>query len=256
MAGWPSAFTGFDSKGHFDAERVHRRKKWGFIYHLHGSVHHSLKGAFGDEIAWENDLGGSFNDGCAALSQKGVSDGKRLPKTTLIAGGFKLDQLLTQPFQAFYSSLVRHMQLADAILLGGYGFGDVHVNQALHSQLECFVSSAAGDDIGLREKQGSDGVAERSLGHRTVRHTRGGGKKFYEPPYGVAPVIGDLISRKGFEVNSEGRVAIWHGGFTAAVDRIDVISKWLARRAKDADLSGSAKPVEERSRGAALKGDM
>jgi hypothetical protein len=200
------------------------------------------QGAFGDEIAWKNDLGGSFNDGCAALSQKGVSDGKRLPKTTLIAGGFKLDQLLTQPFQAFYSSLVRHMQLADAILLGGYGFGDVHVNQALHSRLH--ASSRRPPVMILDYGKNKDPMELRNdLWAIELCATLGvAGKNFYEPPYGVAPVIGDLISRKGFEVNSEGRVAIWHGGFTAAVDRIDVISKWLARRAKDADLSGSAKP--------------
>jgi hypothetical protein len=31
---------------------------WGFVYHLHGNVHHSLVGEFGNEIRWEKDLTG------------------------------------------------------------------------------------------------------------------------------------------------------------------------------------------------------
>lgn len=242
LAGWLSAFTGFDAKGRFDAKRVHRRRRWGFIYHLHGSVHHSLKGDFADELVWKNDLADSFDDGDAALSQKGVSDGKRLPKTTLIAGGFKLDQLLTQPFQSFYSSLVRHVQLADAILLGGYGFGDVHVNQALYSRLH--TRSRRPPVMILDYGKGKDPIELRNdlWAIELCATLRVTGEKFYEPPHKVPPDIHDLISRKGFEVNSEGRVAIWHGGFTAAVDRIDVIAKWLARRAEDTDLSGLTKP--------------
>src|SRR5208283_5261335 len=58
------------------------------------------------------------------------SDGKSFPKTTLIAGGFKLDQLLVEPFHSLHAAMVRHVYEADAILIGGYGFGDVHVNRA------------------------------------------------------------------------------------------------------------------------------
>lgn len=242
LAGWPSAFTGFDTKGHFDAKRVHRRKKWGFIYHLHGSVHHSLEGGFGEEIAWKKDLGDSFKDGDAALSLKDVSDGKRLPKTTLIAGGFKLDQLLTQPFQAFYSSLVRHVQLADAILLGGYGFSDVHVNQALYSQMRGSTRRPPVMILDYGKNKGPMEFRNDPWAIELCTTLGVAGNEFYEPHHKVPPDIHDLISRKGFEVNSEGRVAIWHGGFTAAADRMDVIAKWLARKAKDAALSGLKKP--------------
>ena len=39
---WPEAFMGFDSLGNFDPLAVAQRKEWGFMYHLHGSVHHSI----------------------------------------------------------------------------------------------------------------------------------------------------------------------------------------------------------------------
>jgi hypothetical protein len=34
-----------------------------------------------------------------------------------------------------HASLVRHVYAADAILIGGYGFGDVHINRALRNRL-------------------------------------------------------------------------------------------------------------------------
>jgi hypothetical protein len=34
------------------------------------------------------------------------------------------------------AALVRHVYEADAILIGGYGFADVHVNRALRNRLD------------------------------------------------------------------------------------------------------------------------
>ena len=55
---WPEAFLGFDEAGCFRAGSMHQRRDWGFIYHLHGSVHHSLSGPFGDRIEWRGDCPG------------------------------------------------------------------------------------------------------------------------------------------------------------------------------------------------------
>lgn len=63
LSALPSAYTGFSSTGQFAPNRVHQRQKWGFIYHLHGSVHHSLKGPMGEEVVWQDDLGSAFDDG-------------------------------------------------------------------------------------------------------------------------------------------------------------------------------------------------
>lgn len=135
LTAWPDAYLGFDAKGAFDAGAVHGRSEWGFIYHLHGSVHHSLVGQFGDRIEWRPDLAGEFLDGHQGLSTDDRSEGKSFPKTTLVAGGFKLDQLLVEPFHSLHAALVRHVYEAEAILIGGYGFADAHVNRALRNRL-------------------------------------------------------------------------------------------------------------------------
>jgi hypothetical protein len=44
LTAWPYAYTGFGATGGFEATSIHQRQDWGFIYHLHGSVHHSLVG--------------------------------------------------------------------------------------------------------------------------------------------------------------------------------------------------------------------
>jgi hypothetical protein len=135
LTAWPDAYVGFDAKGAFDPGEVHSRSEWSFIYHIHGSVHHSLVTQFGDRIEWRPDLAGEFFDGHQGLSTDDRSEGKFFPKTTLVAGGFKLDQLLVEPFHSLHAALVRHVYEADAILIGGYGFADAHVNRALRNRV-------------------------------------------------------------------------------------------------------------------------
>jgi hypothetical protein len=81
LTAWPEGFTGFAPKGVFDAKAVHRRSEWGFIYHLHGSVHHSLVGMFGDAIRWEANLASEFFDGHQGLATDHRSDNRSFPKT-------------------------------------------------------------------------------------------------------------------------------------------------------------------------------
>jgi hypothetical protein len=135
LAACPAAYTGFTPSGAFDRSGIHKREDWGFVYHLYGSVHHTLASNSGEEIFWRDDLSGRFCDGHQGLANDKGSDGRSFPKTTLIAGGFKLDQLLAEPFHSQYAILVKHVYAADAILIGGYGFADVHINRALRNRL-------------------------------------------------------------------------------------------------------------------------
>ena len=126
----PDAFTGFADQ-FFDQNTIFNRKEWGFIYHLHGSVHLTI---YNDKhITWEPDLGKEFKVYDGEHFQL-VNDDVRLPWTTLLAGGFKLGQLLPEPYQTIYASLVRHVHEADALLIIGYGFGDSHVNWAIKNR--------------------------------------------------------------------------------------------------------------------------
>jgi hypothetical protein len=230
LAAWPDAHTGFDPSGEFVPANVHGRDEWGFIYHLHGSVHHSLDGIGGDKIVWRDDLSSSFDDGHAGRSTDRRSDGRSFPKTTLIAGGFKLDQLLVEPFHSLQAAFIRHAHEADAILIGGYGFGDAHVNRALQNRLDgragdvrppVMVLDWAGEKTDPMEFRHDPWSFEmcRTLAANT--------SFFFEPGHASPPYPRDLAERAAFEVAAPHRVAIWHGGFDAAVSRLDGIVPWL-----------------------------
>lgn len=86
-------------------------------------------------IVWKNDLGQSYSD--SGISRSDMSqDFRSMPLTTLIAGGFKLDQILDDPYQTFYSTLSRHVHEASSVLIAGYGFGDLHVNIVLRNRFK------------------------------------------------------------------------------------------------------------------------
>lgn len=212
ISAWPDAFTGFRG-GKFDARAVSVRKEWDFIYHLHGSVHYSLASEQRTNILWVDDLtSGDFTDS-TSLRQGSAEEFKPLVPTTFIAGTFKLDQLLVDPFQTFYASLIRHAHEADAVLIAGYGFGDVHVNRALQNRLSIPSGSdsplppvvvvtkcdASSEPMGIRQNWD---IWARRLGE-TLNATFGNDQ----------PKPRQLVEQNKFEKANSGHVCIWHGGF-------------------------------------------
>ncbi|WP_316233824.1 SIR2 family protein [Bradyrhizobium sp. SZCCHNPS2010] len=234
----PGVFTGFAPDGRFDAAEVHRRTGWDFAYHLHGSIHHNLEQPFGNRINWSADLEAAFFDGHVGNSTDMRSDNRAFPKTSFIAGGFKLDQLLAEPFQSFYAALIRRIYDADAILVGGYGFGDVHVNRALQNRLE-----GPGTRPPVMVLTWSPpGTMPMEFRHDEWGHKVGltlhAPAQYFEPGHASPPDIAELIGKGGFEVCSPNRVAIWHGGFVEASHRLDAIVEWLDNSA-DRVLAGT-----------------
>jgi hypothetical protein len=230
----PSAYTGFSESGSFEPVEVHSRGEWGFVYHLHGSVHHCLAGEFGNEIQWNNDLKARFFDGHQGLAGDKRSEGRSFPKTTLIAGGFKLDQLLVEPFHSLYAALARHVYDADAILIGGYGFADAHMNRALRNRLAVTASNIRPPVMVLdRADANTDPMAFREdfWAHELCASLNASGSCFFEPGYSSPPLPSDLAASGAFEVSAPHRVAIWHGGFGAATVRVDNIVPWLSGEA-------------------------
>ena len=232
----PEAFNGFDSSGAFDPLCVSQRREWGFVYHLHGSVHHCIANNIGRPwIIWKEELGEEFTDyGIREVNM--AQDFRPIPLTTLIAGGFKLDQLLADPYQTFYSTLVRHVHEADAILIAGYGFGDLHVNRALRNRFE-----GPGDDKPYPQVV----ILEKSCPHRyrtarleihefwssELRHTLNAtfsdGSGY---PSENDRTVSDFIERDKFETDKMNRVAIWHGGFRKAHYAVHKITGWLSKK--------------------------
>jgi SIR2-like domain len=229
----PEAFAGFAKDGLLDACAIHQRSPWNFIYHLHGSVHHTLTDASAGAIRWQDNIHASFKDGDEGQAINKVSDDKSFPRTTLIAGGFKLDQLLIEPFHTLYASLNRHLHQADAILIGGYGFGDTHVNRALRSRLEYSVvrNPSRRPPIMILEKS-KDGEWQMDTRQdnwsRNMKDTllaNGFQCEQLDPSDARAPQ--NLISSRSFEFTPIHKVAVWHGGFCEAVGQFDRIAQFL-----------------------------
>lgn len=235
LTAWPAAFTGFGPNGQFDPDAVHSRQDWGFIYHLHGSVHHTLRGSSTDSSEWQHDLNGSFKDGDEGQATKVLSEGKSFPRSTLIAGGFKLDQLLIEPYHSFYAALIRHVYEADAVLIGGYGFGEAHVNRALRNCLERGQAQrpAQRPPVVILEWSKNGGFqmdTRQDIWAMEMRRSLCVAGPFRcEMPEEPQPnSFAGMIPRNSFEISSVHKVAVWHGGFCEAGQHMNGIREFLS----------------------------
>ena len=237
----PGAYTGFGDTGTFEPSVVHERIEWDFVYHLHGSVHHSLNCRYDrDKIVWRRDLDDEFFDDPEGRWADKRSEGRPFPRTTLVAGGFKLDQLLVEPFQSFHASLVRHVYGANAILICGYGFGDAHINRALHNRLShsqgrppVMVLDRACDKPGLKSVE--DRANWNDPWAVQLKQTLCAG--------GFKPSSHASFPRGVFEEASNCRVGVWYGGFIDAERRLRSILEWLERGADNVLVPGPAQGV-------------
>lgn len=226
---WPNAFTGFDAAGAFDARSFHERD-WQGLMHLHGSVHFSLRESLGEEIVWREDLREKFYDSDAGQSADEKSDGRELPRTALIAGGFKLDQLLVEPFNSYQSALVRDAYAADAILLGGYGFSDTHVNRALRNALVCRHSKRPPVlvlDWAINEREPVAFRQDR-WAHILAQTLYSPAALFSAPNASAVWSVQELKAKRACEVSSKNRTAIWYNGFLEASSEWKRLAGWLA----------------------------
>jgi SIR2-like domain len=233
----PTYFNGFSEqkcfKGRrrFEAAKVHGRREWRFLYHLHGSIHHTLNDydSVNPEVCWQDDLALPFEDGHPGRDTDKRSGNNDFPRTTLIAGGFKLDQLLVEPFLSYYASFVRHMYEADAILIGGYGFADEHVNRALYSRM---TATKSWPPVMVLERSSDeteptmnceDSWSWHLMSALSVRR-----KEFFPGDGRLIQKLQSLKAKKGFEISQSAPVAIWHNGFDEASERADAIGRWLS----------------------------
>jgi hypothetical protein len=239
LAALPGTFTGFsaatiDGKRRFDPRGIHSRREWDFVYHLHGSVHHSLDDPAGgnnpmvEEVVWLDDLFTSFIDVVpnAGSFLDDHPEGKRLRPTTFVVGGHKLDQLLVEPFQSLHAALLRHVHEADAIIIGGYGFRDEHVDRALRSRMRCgatrprvMVLTLTKDDEALLMSRYDDWSWRLMKPLDIGRHE-------FKPKCNELLSLRVLKEVSGFEVADRG-AAVWHNGFADASNRLNCIVAWL-----------------------------
>ncbi len=241
ISAWPEAFTGFSEAGDFDPQAVFGREEWGFIYHLHGSVHHSLTESQGDRICWKPDLSGDFHDGDETPSNSPRTDNMTFPRTTLVAGGFKLDQLLADPFQTFYASFIRHVHEADAVLIAGYGFGDVHLNLALQNRHlrrrppVIVVTKSDARQLPMYVRQDSPDPWARNF-KAALRC----GFPFIARDYNEQRLVSHTLEQHDFEVTGDDRAAIWHGGFETVAASMEKFTARLSGAPAAAEPSHAA----------------
>lgn len=229
---WPEAYSGFNDES-FDPLEVASRGEWDFIYPLHGSVHYYFDDPATSRFPkWRDDFSTTCEDVSWTKELPG-SDFRFTIHSTLIAGGFKLDQLLADPAQSFHASLVRHVHQADAFLVIGYGFGDAHVNHALANRYALFPSEP-------RMRAPAIVITKSCRCHGTVadpwrqKYWAEELKKafncfFHTTPTheGVSTRASYFIDNKEFETDTNHRISIWHDGFPVSDDTAQDIIRRL-----------------------------
>jgi hypothetical protein len=228
---WPEAYTGFGASGQFEPQAVHRRAEWNFIYHLHGSVHHSLSHEHGGDVRWRNDLSDAvhFFDKPVTSANDKRSEGRAFSRGTLIAGGYKLDQLLIEPFHSFQAALIRHVYSADAVMVGGYGFADVHINRALQNRLGTSASRVPVVVLDYAPPKTDPMMFRHDPWAYALSSTLVAPGDFFRALGNLsAPSPTELAAERAFEISAQHKVAIWHAGFTSAATAVDRISPWLS----------------------------
>jgi hypothetical protein len=240
LSALPNSFVGFDrASGQFLAAEVLGRSAWGFLYHLHGSVHHTMKYGshvmehddFGPKIVWNDDIsnhqnGKIWQDSAELTTQ---SEEKRMLLTTLIAGGWKLDQLQEEPFLSLYSCISRHVYDADALLIGGYGFGDSHINSILRNALRSRANYKRRPPIIVIDYDED----RRPTAKRSGPWPMAMGKTLRVPPHSFRchrsdrNALSESELKAEFELSSHAPIAIWNGGFAAAAQNATRMTKWL-----------------------------
>lgn len=129
---WPSLFTGFDAaSGEFNPYAVLSREEWGFIYHLHGSIHYSMNAVPPRDlhkIMWANSPEKNHTIYSSGRGSHESVEGVSYPTSTIIAGYGKTSQVLRQPFRTYFAQVNKLVHEADSLLFLGYGFGDTHLN--------------------------------------------------------------------------------------------------------------------------------
>ena len=122
-------FVGFNKEdGEFLKKEILFRKKWEFLYHVHGSIHNRI---INDKIIWDksipNDLSKPINENVSYLKEKRDA-GEYVIRQSIVIGYDKQQQIMYDPFKTFFSKLVSIVSEAEGVIFIGCGFNDIHLN--------------------------------------------------------------------------------------------------------------------------------
>ena len=213
----PTLRTGFDElNGNFLPETVYGNNDWGFCYHIHGSVHFDQIMTKYDfhSIAWKSDLNAKFNQNSSGRSSQDTMEGLSFPTSVIVAGYDKSNQIMRNPFRAYFSQIEKYVLDADAFLFLGYGFADYHLNSCFSTirdktpQRPVVIIDYA-DDTQEPLKIRNDEWAYNL--RKTIRFDA---SRMSYGRYSFTADIGRLKKLKTFEVSKDTNhpLAVWYGG--------------------------------------------
>jgi hypothetical protein len=225
--------TGFDlsNNGAFCQDRILRRATWPCILHLHGSVHFDMdqRGDDPHAIYWQEDLTTSFHQNSSGRSSQHTPEGPVHPTSSIIAGYGKTIQMQRFPFRTYYSELDRLVCESNAALFLGYGFNDVHLNNAFAAYRDSrnrpivMIDKAPDNTLTLCSSEGHE-TAKRAL-------------KIFQTPFRLMSAPGknypdtvkDLIDKRDFErcVDPALRLSFWYNGMIEACWNPDKVLREL-----------------------------
>lgn len=227
----PGLHTGFDAvTGKFEPLSVLDRTAWGFIYHLHGSVHFAMTptARHMHQISWRMTPSKDAAVHASGRNSQASLEGPSYPMSPFIAGYGKTQQILRQPFRTYFAQVNRLAHEADSLLCIGYGFGDLHLNSEFSEirSRHCpvvLVDWAKDDEDPLPFRH--DKWAHRLFG------TLGGDAHSMSGVAHAAPAdVAELKANNELEVSTDQKypLAVWYNGFLAACRNPDRILQHLS----------------------------
>jgi hypothetical protein len=214
----PGLHTGFNCAGEFDPMSVLSRSKWGFIYHLHGSVHFAMTGATHDMhgITWTNTPEKNHAAYPTGRNAQDSMEGTSYPRAPFVAGYGKTQQILRQPFRTYFTQVNRLVHEADSLLFLGYGFSDLHLNAAFSEVRSrrrpvVVIDWAAPTQDSLPHR-------EDAWVHNLFKTLPGNAHEMAQEGCSAPAYLGDLITAREMEVsrNPAYPLAVWYNGMLEA----------------------------------------
>jgi hypothetical protein len=226
---FPSLFTGFDTTGKFQPLSVFTRSQWGFIYHLHGSVHFAMSGTSHDlhGITWAPTPTKGHAVHAFGRNAQSSMEGTAYPISPIVAGYGKAQQILRQPFRTYFAQVNRLVHEADSLMFIGYGFSDLHLNAAFSEVRDrrrptLVVDWANNNQDPLQFRR--DSWTYNLFGTLAANPA-----DMSEPGHIAAPMVSDLKARNQVECsrNPNYPLAVWYNGFLEACRNVQSLLPYL-----------------------------
>jgi hypothetical protein len=216
---WPGLYTGFDlATGIFDPLSVFSRSPWGFLYHLHGSIHFAMTGSLRDMhgITWAMTPAKGHAVYASGRNTQDSMEGTGYPTSVIVAGYGKTQQILRQPFRTYFAQVNRLIHEADSLLFLGYGFGDLHLNSAFSEVRDRRRPTVVVD--WAKDDQDPLPFRHDAWAYQLFKSLPTDAYRMSPPGHSGTACIGEIKAANEVEVSNDPDypLAVWYNGLLAA----------------------------------------